>query len=408
MRVMLVSPYDFDHPGGVNNHIRHLARQLRRRGHGVTILAPGTASDEASREEGEVRIYRIGRPVPIPSNGSVARISLSPRLARRVRQILGQERPDVIHLHEPFLPALPLTVLHLARTATVGTFHASGSNAGGLVYFYARPILRRFAARLDARIAVSRAARDFVAPYFPGTYRIVPNGVDLERFQARGPGVPELEDGRPTLLFVGRFEEPRKGFRTLLRAYTLLLPEFPELRLAVVGEGSPQAFAHLLPREGEVRFLGRVPEEELPRYYRSATLFCAPSTGGESFGIILVEAQACGAPVAASRIDGYREVIRHGENGWLVRPGDPVAWAVALARLLGDRPLRERLRTGGLRAAQRYDWRRLALEIESIYLETLMARVRRQGRRAEPGRLRAVQTAWAAVLALLGEKGGGR
>ncbi|HEU5331039.1 MAG: glycosyltransferase family 4 protein [Thermomicrobiales bacterium] len=364
MKIALVSPYDFTYPGGANEHVAHLAAEYRTWGHDVCILAPAAPGRP---QPADPHFHAIGTPVTIRSNGSNARITLSLRLSRQVKQLLAWERPDVIHLHEPLMPALPLTVLYHAEARTVGTFHAfSESNLG---YFYARPLLQPFVERLDARIAVSKPAAEFVSRYFGGDYTIIPNGIETARYGAHVAPLPEYRDGRPTILFVGRHDEPRKGFRYLLRAFGLVREQFPAARLLVVGRGDIKRFADDLAGEKSqgVEFVGFVDNDTLPRYYVSCDVFCAPSTKGESFGLILLEAMASARAVVASRIPGYASVISHGEDGWLVPPQDAVGLALALVRLLADRDTRERIALAGWRTAQRYSWAEIARRVFAVY-----------------------------------------
>lgn len=364
MKIMLVSPYDFTYPGGANNHIIHLAHEYRLLGHETRVVAPASPGRPLPALEGFIP---LGTPVPIHSNGSTARITLSPTLSRQVKRLLAEEQPDVIHLHEPLMPTLPLTVLWRAEVRTVGTFHAfSESNLG---YFYARPLLQRFFERLDARIAVSRPAADFVGRYFGGDYEIIPNGIEIGQFGPAVQPLPQYRDGRPTILFVGRYNEPRKGFRYLLRAFALVRDQFPDARLLVVGGGDPELYREDLSRLGSqgIEFVGYVETEQLPRYYVSCDLFCTPSIKGESFGIILLEAIASGRAVVASRIPGHASVIDHGQDGWLVPPQDPVALALALVRLLADREKREEIAAAGLRKARRYAWSEIARRVLEVY-----------------------------------------
>jgi len=364
VRIALVSPYDFTYPGGANEHIAHLAAEYRELGHGVRILAPAA---RGRRPPADPDFYRVGTPVPIHGNGSVARITLSLTLSHRVKEILARERFDVVHLHEPLMPALPLTVLYHSEARNVGTFHAfAESNLG---YFYARPLLQPLVEKLDARIAVSPAAAEFVGRYFGGEYEVIPNGIELARYGADVAPLPQYRDGRPTILFVGRFNEPRKGFRYLLRAFPLVREQFPDARLLVVGRGDTRRYQDFLESRDVrgVEFAGYIDNDELPRYYKSCDLFCAPSTKGESFGLILLEAMASGRPVVASRIPGYTGVVEHGRDGWLVTPQDPTALALALVRLLADRELRNKIAAAGQRTARRYAWPEIARWVLAVY-----------------------------------------
>ena len=367
MKVCLVSPYDFMHPGGVTEHVRHLAEQLRLRGHDVTVLAP---SSRVSDDHGIPGYVRIGRSVAVRSNGSVARIGLSFHLVRRIRSLLADASFDVVHYHEPLVPALPITVLRFNRGANVATFHAMAKR--NLGYYYGRPFLKRYFNRLHGLIAVSEPARDFVARYFDGDYHIVPNGIDCARFN---PGLPPIDgargDGWRTVLFVGRLES-RKGFPTLLEAYGALRQQRADVRLVVVGDG-PMRWGYERQAEAlgvpDVLFRGHVSAEDIPRYYASADVFCSPATGSESFGIVLLEAMASGVPVIASTIPGFSQVVSNGVDGVLAPPKQPGAWVDALRALLDDEPRRAAMGAAGLEKAQRFDWARVVGRVLDVYAE---------------------------------------
>lgn len=365
MKVCLVSPYDFIHPGGVTEHVRHLADELRHRGHDVVIMAP---SSRVGDDHGIPGYVRIGRSIPVRGNGSVARIALSFHLVRRVRTLLAAEDFDVVHYHEPLVPGLPLTTLRFHRGANVGTFHAMARR--NLGYYYGRPFLQRYFDRLHALIAVSIPARDFISRYFEGDYQIVPNGIDSKRFSPSHPLVPELRSpGKSTILFVGRMEH-RKGFAILLRAYALLRERREDARLVVVGDG-PMRWGYERQCEAEeipdVTFLGHVGADVLPRIFATADIFCAPAIGGESFGIVLLEAMASGVPVLASAIPGFSQVVESGRDGLLVPPKQPKVWAQALESLLNDPGLRESMGRAGVEKAQRYDWNVVVDQILAVY-----------------------------------------
>jgi len=368
VKIGLVSPYDLAHPGGVTEHVAHLAAEFQRADHEVHVIAPSSRAEPVV--EGAARVHAIGRAVPVPANGSVARISLSLTLARSVKRLLDEERFDVLHLHEPLMPALPLTVLRFSRALNVGTFHAfRQSNISA--YFYGRSVLRYFVRRLHGRIAVSHCARDFVAEYFPGDYRIIPNGIDLARFSAPQEPLQRYRDGKLNVLFVGRLEQ-RKGVSHLLRAWRYVRREMPAARLIVVGDGRPlDGYVRFAETHGmrEVVFTGYVSPEELLRYYHTCDVFCAPSTGQESFGIVLLEAMAAGKPIVASAIPGYQEVVRHGQEGLLVEPRDEVALALSLVHLLADSALRARLAAAGRQRVVQFAWDRIASGVLAYYEE---------------------------------------
>ncbi|HYM49999.1 MAG TPA: glycosyltransferase family 4 protein [Candidatus Limnocylindrales bacterium] len=364
MKVALVSAYDYAHPGGVTEHVRHLAAGLKRRGHTATIFAP--CSSEFAQESPE--FVRVGRPVPIPAHGSVARITVSFHLTNRIKHYMRDGGYDVVHFHEPLMPVLSMTALRYSDAFNVGTFHAfARSNVG---YYYGKPLLKRYVRRLNVRIAVSVAARDFVQHYFPGDYRIVPNGIDVARFARTSP-LPELQDGRPTLLFVGRMER-RKGLGYLLRAFMQLKEEIPKLRLVIVGDGPMRRwYSNFLSRHGveDVIMAGYVAAEDLPRYYASCDVFCAPNTGDESFGIVLLEAMATGKPIVATDIDGFRTVMTSGNEGLLVERKSARRLAGALRTLLDDADLRRQMGARGMETARRYDWEHVIDQVVAIYHE---------------------------------------
>ena len=373
MRIGLVSPYDYATPGGVNQHVQHLARQLRALGHEVKELAP------ASQRRVAVEHYeRIGGVVPIPANASVARINLNLSNTRRVMEILSREAFDVIHLHEPFMPALPFTLLRVSRTANVGTFHAYARR--NLGYYYAKGVLGHYLPRLHAAVAVSPPARDFVRHYFPAVDPVViPNGVDTDRFRPGHPPIRHLRDDCVNFLFVGRLEK-RKGLPDLLRGFERAHQREPRTRLIIVGEGPMK---HRLEqyiqqrRVPNVVLAGRVPGEVLPRYHATADVFCAPATGGESFGIVLLEAMASRLPVLCTEIPGYLSVVTSGQDALTVAPHTPVEIATGMVILARDRQLRTRLGEAGLAMAhERYAWPVVTARLLEVYQE---ARARARG-----------------------------
>ncbi|MDQ7029956.1 MAG: glycosyltransferase family 4 protein [Ardenticatenia bacterium] len=311
--------------------------------------------------------------MPVPFSGSIARISVSPRVYPAIKALLNQHSFDIIHIHEPTVPTLAPAILRYSRSVNVGTFHAyRDANAG---FELAKPIFG-YMERLHGRIAVSKVACEYISTYFPGEYRIIPNGIEYARFAS--PDIHPVErfwDGRPNLLFVGRLEE-RKGFRYLLRAFRTVKAAVPEARLLVVGAFEREDTRPYIQyawhyRVRGVHFIGYVSGEELPRWYRTAHLFCAPSTGFESFGIVLLEAMAAGVAVVASDIPGYRCVVEQGVQGEFVPPANDEALAQTIIRLLRDPERRRQYGEAGRRTAARYDWGRVTEEILAYYDELL-------------------------------------
>lgn len=311
--------------------------------------------------------YGVGRTVTIPGNGSRVKLTLDVTLYADVKAIMKREKFDVVHLHEPLVPVLPYMVLLNSTAVNVGTFHAySGSQPW---YSALKPYMSFVLGRLDGRIAVSPPAREFVNHYFEGNYEVIPNGIDVERYGDHVEPFPWASDGIPRILFVGRFEEPRKGFKYLLRAMPLVRQQFPNARLIVIGAGRPEKFATVMERYGitDVEFKGFVSQEDKARYYASCEVSCVPSTGNESFGYVVAEPMAAGRAVVATNIPGYRSVVTPGRDGVLVEPKDPQALALGLVRVLADRDLRSRLGFEGRVSVQRFAWPRVAVQVLEAY-----------------------------------------
>ena len=373
MKIALVSPYDFAFPGGVTVHIEQLAQEFIRQGHETWIIAP---SSQPANTLPVDRFVRLGVPVPVPAGGSVARLSLSPWLLRNVRELLERERFDVVHVHEPLTPLLPWLVLHSSKTINIGTFHAYHDQSR--IYPWAAPSLRHWFRKLHGRIAVSPLAKMFVERHFPGDYRVIPNGIDLNRYQQDSQPFPEYLDGKINVLFVGRMEK-RKGLKYLLMAYSRLKWQFPNLRLLVVGPGTPDKDSFRVLGEHSLRdveFVGGVSQDDLVRYYKTADIFCSPATGKESFGIVLLEAMASGTPIVASRLKGFQTVLEEGMQGLMAPPKDDVALADALRQMIQDPTMRSAMGAFGERRAYEFRWERVAGLVLDYY-ESVRAEVER-------------------------------
>ncbi|RZU31449.1 glycosyltransferase family 4 protein [Blastococcus saxobsidens] len=370
MRIGLVSPYRWDVPGGVQYHVRDLAETLRRMGHHVEVLTP------AEREESITDPFTTfaGRTVPVPYNGSMASAQFGPVSASRVRRWLRDGRFDVVHVHEPASPSVSLLVCMIARGPIVATFHAASTRSKALAAL--GPMVRPWLERIAGRIAVSDFARRLQVEHLGGDAVIIPNGVHVGLF-AEGPtltGRPRGADG-PTIGFVGRFDEPRKGLPVLLEAMRTVVREHPGVRLLIAGRGNADALRTMVGEElrGAVTLLGEVPEAEKAALLRSVDVYCAPNLLGESFGVILVEAMAAGAPVVASDLDAFARVLDGGRAGVLVRRDDATALARALCDLLADPGRRAALAARGAEVAAQYDWQVLARRILAVYETVLPA-----------------------------------
>lgn len=367
LRVAMVCPYSLSRPGGVQGQAVGLSRTLVQRGHQVTLFAP---VDDPGDRPSDIETVATGRSVSLPANGSLAPVSLSPRAARSALRRVQEGRFDVAHLHEPFTPGVSYALLTARRVPVLaGTFHRSGSSP---LYRAFRPLVTRLADRLAVRCAVSEAARETASAALGGRYEVLFNGIDVERYRAARP----WRTRAPTVLFLGRHEE-RKGLHVLLEAFA----GEPARRGAVLwiaGDGPRTgSLRQATPPSDQVEWLGVLSEDEKVRRLAGADVLCAPSLGGESFGMVLLEAMAARTAVVASDIPGYRDAL--GGCGWLVPPGDPDALGAALAGALsGSGPREEdhhrRLEEGSARAEQ-WSMARLAARYEEVYREAMAAGV---------------------------------
>jgi phosphatidylinositol alpha-mannosyltransferase len=360
LRIGICAPYDLSRDGGVNSHVRAQARALRSRGHDVTIV--GSAS--ASLGSGECS---LGGCVTIVVGGTETGFGLDPRARWRVMDLFRRQRFDVLHMHEPLMPLAPWFVLRQSDVPVIATFHTHREQ-GHRWYPRYRWILAPLMRRIRVRLAVSDAARRTVARHFPGRYDIVPNGIDVGRFARAAERPPEMRDAGRYILFVGRLE-PRKGVECLVRAMAIVARRVPSARLVIVGDGPDRRAIEATARDAgvSVTFVGRVHDAALPSYYRAADVVCAPALGGESFGLVLLEAMAAGRPIVATRIEGYVELLAGSGAARLVDPGEPAPLADAIVTVLGDPDLGRALGTAGAAFARAYDWDAIAQRLEAIY-----------------------------------------
>jgi phosphatidylinositol alpha-mannosyltransferase len=355
VKIALVCPYAWDRHGGVQTHVRDLARALARRDHEVRVLAPLTL--RADRPGASVDV--VGRAIAIPANGSVAPIAPGPDAAWSTRRRLSAIRPDVIHIHEPLILSTSLFAITKELAPCVGTFHAAAERSA--LYRVFAPFLRPLADRLVLRTAVSEQALAFVSRYFPGSYEITPNGVDVQRFREAAP--LDLGTGRK-VLFAGRLEE-RKGLEILIRAIARLGRS--DVTLIVAGAGPREREARVLAARTGIRatFLGALPDEKFAGLFRSVDVYCHPATGRESFGIVLLEAMAGGAPVVCSDLAGFRAAA--GDAAVYLPPGDGEALAGALRRMLDEPEHAELMHTLGEARSSVFDWGSLVEHVIKLY-----------------------------------------
>jgi len=360
MRIGMICPYSFDVPGGVQAHVTELADVFIDRGHEVSVLAPasrGTALPEY--------VVRAGPALAIPYNGSVSRVNFSPKGYLRLRRWIAENGFDVLHVHEPNSPSISMLSLMVASGPIVTTFHTSTSKSLWLSVF--QGILRPYHERIAGKIAVSELARRWQMESLGSDAVEIPNGINVASFANAKPLEGYPHPGK-TVLFLGRFDEPRKGIDILMRALPSVVERFPDIRVLVVGGGNQAALRR---RAGTLAdhlvFLGQVDDATKARALASADVYCAPNLGGESFGIVLVEAMAAGAAVIASSLNAFRRVLDDGRAGRLVETGSPEQLARGIIELLSDDEAREQLVARGRIRADKYDWSRVADQILRVY-----------------------------------------
>ena len=365
MKVGIVCPYTWDVPGGVQAHIRDLADLLLELGHQVSVLAPIDEPDEA---ELPAYVVAAGRALPVPYNGSVARLAFGPLSLARTRRWLREGRFDVLHLHEPTVPSLSMLACFAARGPMVATFHTATTRSRALQMF--GTALQPGLEKITGRIAVSPAARRVVMEHLGGDAVLVPNGVNVRRFQGAEP----FARSGPTVCFLGRIDEQRKGLAVLIEALPELVRRVPAVRLLVAGPGDVEQVRESIPPHlrDRVELLGLISDADKPRVYATGNVYCAPNTHGESFGIVLIEAMAAGTPVVASDLEAFRRVLDNGRAGVLVPVGDAPALAGALADLLEDPARQQDLARVGAEVVLQYDWSTVARQIVEVY-ETVRA-----------------------------------
>ena len=361
MKVGMVCPYTWDVPGGVQEHIKDLAEALIGLGHEVSVISP---ADDDTPLPGYV--VPAGRAVPVPYNGSVARLAFGPLSAARVRRWVKEGGFDVLHVHEPAAPSLSLLACWVADGPIVATAHTANTRSRAMHAAYLA--LQTALEKISGWIAVSEAARTTLVEHMGGDAVLIPNGVTVRRYENAGP-LPGWPGEGGALGFLGRMDESRKGLDILLRAFELLAAQRPALRLLVAGPGDLDDVRSRVPETFRDRLilLGQVSQEDKARFYHSVDVFCAPNTGGESFGVVLIEAMAAGAPIVASDLDAFQFVLRGGRAGELFPAGDPAALAAAASRLLDDPALRVRLSAAATDAVRAYDWPMVARDVVKVY-----------------------------------------
>ncbi|MEO0102421.1 MAG: glycosyltransferase family 4 protein [candidate division WOR-3 bacterium] len=373
MRILMVSDVYFPHIGGIPVHIYNLSSELKKLGHEVKVLTTNYSTkilDGVKYLPNEEDVYRVGRAVVIRSNKSWASVCFGFHLGQKVKEILSYGF-DIVHIHGSLAPTLPILVLRHSKAKNLITLHSYYRRSKGYTFF--RPFLLPYFKKLDGVIAVSQAAVEATRRYFPGEYCVIPNAIDPNQFLPNLSPLPQFINQGPRILFVGRFE-PKKGLKYLLQALPLIKKSFPKCLLMVVGAGvfgySYKEYIDESVRDNVV-FLGVVNPQDIPSYYATCDVFCAPSVDCESFGIILLEAMACGKPVVASNIPGYREVVDDGVDGFLVEPRSPRAIAEGILRIFQDEGTKRRMGEAGRRKALAYSWEEIGKKVEEFYQKIL-------------------------------------
>lgn len=361
MRIGMICPYSFDVPGGVQAHIIEIADEMIKLGHQVEVLGPGTKTDDLP-----YYVNVTGYSIPIPFNGSVARLGIGVRHWNAVRKFINEGDFDVVHLHEPASPSLSMWCTYLAQGPLVCTFHASGKP--GVLVRLMQPFLSRRIESISGRIAVSNMARRYQMEAIGGDAVLIPNGVRVSKFQDAEPLAGYENKNNPVVLFLGRYDEPRKGMEVLQNALPLLQNKYPDLELMVVGNGNRVALEkELSAKVGQLTILGHVSEADKASALRSADVYVAPNTGGESFGIVLVEAMSAGTPVVASDIPAFRAVLDNGDAGWVPKVGDVSALALAIDEALSNQKLRTQKVVHATQVVAQYDWAVVARQVLHVY-----------------------------------------
>jgi len=365
LKIGIVCPYGWDTPGGVQNHVRDLAEYLIAAGHNVSVLAP--VIDETKIPS---YVTSAGKPIAIPYNGAVARVLFGPIAFARVRQWIGQGDFDILHLHEPAIPSISLLACWAAEGPMVGTFHAAAKRQKAI--FAIGPILEPVIEKLSARIAVSEAARETLTEHLETDAVVIPNGIYVDRYR---DGVAQEKWQGNTLGFIGRFEEPRKGLSVLVDALPIISRFAPDVRVFIAGPGeSDEVIESIDPQlRSRFTFLGKISEQDKANFLASISLYIAPNTGGESFGIILAEALAGGATVVASDIPAFDSLLHHGQYGELFESESSTDLAKRVIDLLRDEKRRVEIGKAGKLHAQQFDWKVVADQIFSIYEMSLVS-----------------------------------
>lgn len=366
MKVGVVTQ-SFTQNSGVAEHVVHTCKEMIRLGHDPAVI---TANFPGENDDRGLKVFRVGQDITIPANGTFANLTVGYKLGEKLKRIFEREKFDLLHVHCPLDPILPIWAIRMFEGPIVGTFHTYMKY--NLAYDVIKETLGSYFNKLTGRIAVSKAAEGFISQYFSADYRIIPNGVDINRFRPDLKPIKKFDDDVFNILFVGRID-PRKGLKYLLQAFSIVYGHNPKVRLIVVGKGIMSEYYKMFllkDLEDNVFFEGYVSAKEIPHYYATADVYCSPATHGESFGIVLLEAMASGKPVVASSNEGYKQVLSSKE-GILVEPKNVVQLAKAIITLMDDKKKRKQLGEAGRKKAEKYSWENVTKQIVDYYQEVL-------------------------------------
>jgi phosphatidyl-myo-inositol alpha-mannosyltransferase len=373
MRILLVSSAFWPYPSGISEHVYYLAKGLIKRGHQVKILTTNYPSKWETGVHEDLDVTRFGRAVLIPLNKSAATFPFGFDIPYRTKQFLKQQTFDVIHMHGCYPPEIGFWALKYSKTVNCVTFHTVGFKNIPMTKMLSK-IFKKYADKINGKIAVTKIAQVWAEPFFPGKYRVIPNGVDCERFSLNVQPIIKKEGNIFRILYLGRLDE-RKGVLIAINAFKKIHDKIPNTKLYIVGGGTLEKEAcqlacNLLVQDS-CQFLGYVKREDLPGYYASADAYVAPALGGEAQGIVLLEAMASGRPVIASDIEGYRAVIEDNKTGLFFKAGDAEDLAEKLQQVIQNIQMRKAMMKNARLSAERYSWDKIVVEIEGYYQELI-------------------------------------
>ncbi len=367
-KIGIVSEYFYPHLGGITEHVNFFSRELARRGFEVVILTGYEGEEPNIDLPANVRLVHLGKTLPIYSNDSFAKITFGWNLGRRVKEVLAREKFDLLHIHSPVMPTLPLLFQKYTDTITVGTLHTFFDSIDS-VFFYRlfRQFVQQYLNKLDGIIAVGPACIESMSQFYQFDYTVIPNGVDTEWFSRSAEKIERFSEAAPTILFLGRLD-PRNGLTALLDAFPAVIQKIPQARLVVVGDGPMRPYyenhsGHLL--NHNIFFEGQI-DGSRPAYYAACDVFCFPATKA-AFSITILEAMSAGKPIVTSDNPGFRDAIEHGVSGMLVKVGDIQALAEALIRILTDKDFATRLSQNAMKKVQNYSWSRITDRVLDYY-----------------------------------------